>query len=80
MAPVAARLHYAEAAAHRFCGLHAEGRQPDLQRAPEMCIRDRKKDANSQVVLNRLFAQTQLQSSFAINMLALVQNLSLIHI
>ncbi len=33
-----------------------------------------KKDANTQVVLNRLFAQTQLQSSFAINMLALVQN------
>ena len=33
-----------------------------------------KKDANPQVVLNRLFAQTQLQTSFAINMLALVQN------
>ena len=33
-----------------------------------------KKDANNQVVLNRLFSQTQLQSSFAINMLALVQN------
>ena len=32
-----------------------------------------KKDANSQVVLNRLFAQTQLQTSFSINMLALVQ-------
>jgi DNA gyrase subunit A len=35
-----------------------------------------KKDANSQVVLNRLFSQTQLQSSFAINMLALVNNQS----
>ena len=35
-----------------------------------------KKDANAQVVLNRLFAQTQLQTSFAINMLALVQNQS----
>ena len=35
-----------------------------------------KKDANSQVVLNRLYAQTQLQSSFAINMLALVNNQS----
>ena len=35
-----------------------------------------KKDANPQVVLNRLFAQTQLQSSFSINMLALVQNQS----
>ncbi len=33
-----------------------------------------KRDANPQVVLNRLFAQTQLQSSFAINMLALVNN------
>ena len=31
-------------------------------------------DANPQVVLNRLFAQTQLQTSFAINMLALVDN------
>ncbi|MEG0035350.1 MAG: DNA topoisomerase (ATP-hydrolyzing), partial [Oscillospiraceae bacterium] len=35
-----------------------------------------KKDANSQVVLNRLFSQTQLQSSFAINLLALVKNQS----
>ena len=35
-----------------------------------------KKDANPQVVLNRLFAQTQLQTSFAINMLALVNNQS----
>jgi len=35
-----------------------------------------KKDANPQVVLNRLFAQTQLQSSFSINMLALVNNQS----
>ena len=33
-----------------------------------------KRDANPQVVLNRLFAQTQLQSSFAINMLALVDD------
>ena len=35
-----------------------------------------KRDANPQVVLNRLFAQTQLQTTFAINMLALVQNQS----
>ena len=35
-----------------------------------------KRDANPQVVLNRLFAQTQLQSSFAINMLALVNDQS----
>ena len=33
-----------------------------------------KKDANPQVVLNRLFSQTQLQTTFAINMLALVNN------
>ena len=33
-----------------------------------------KRDANPQVVLNRLFTQTQLQTSFAINMLALVNN------
>ena len=45
-----------------------------------------KRDANAQVVLNRLFAQTQLQTTFAINMLALVEtqrqpkNLSLRHI
>ena len=32
-----------------------------------------KRDANPQVVLNRLFAQTQLQTTFAINMLALVE-------
>ena len=35
-----------------------------------------KREANPQVVLNRLFAQTQLQTSFAINMLALVNNQS----
>ena len=35
-----------------------------------------KRDANAQVVLNRLFAQTQLQTTFAINMLALVHNQS----
>ena len=35
-----------------------------------------KKDANAQVVLNRLFAQTALQSSFSVNMLALVDNQS----
>ncbi len=33
-----------------------------------------KREANPQVVLNRLFAQTQLQTTFAINMLALVKN------
>ncbi len=35
-----------------------------------------KRDANYQVVLNRLFAQTALQSTFAVNMLALVKNQS----
>ena len=39
-----------------------------------------KKDANPQVVLNRLFAQTQMQTTFGVTMLALVNNLSLIHI
>ncbi len=33
-----------------------------------------KRDANPQVVLNRLFAQTAMQSSFSINMLALVND------
>lgn len=33
-----------------------------------------KKDANAQVVLNRLFAQTQMQTTFAVVMLALVNN------
>ena len=33
-----------------------------------------KRDANAQVVLNRLFAQTAMQSSFSINMLALVND------
>ena len=33
-----------------------------------------KKDANPQVVLNRLFIQTQLQTTFAVVMLALVHN------
>ncbi len=35
-----------------------------------------KRDANPQVVLNRLFTQTQLQTTFAINMLALVDDQS----
>ena len=35
-----------------------------------------KREENAQVVLNRLFAQTQLQTTFAINMLALVKNQS----
>ena len=35
-----------------------------------------RKDANSQVVLNKLFSQTQMQTTFAVNMLALVNNQS----
>ena len=35
-----------------------------------------KREANPQVVLNRLFAQTSLQTNFAVNMLALVKNQS----
>ena len=33
-----------------------------------------KRDANPQIVLNRLFAQTAMQTTFSINMLALVNN------
>ncbi|MBP5166855.1 MAG: DNA gyrase subunit A, partial [Oscillospiraceae bacterium] len=33
-----------------------------------------KRDANAQVVLNRLFAQTQMQTTFAVTLLALVDN------
>ena len=33
-----------------------------------------KKDANPQVILNRLFAQTQMQTTFGVTMLALVNN------
>ena len=33
-----------------------------------------KKDANPQVVLNRLFAQTQMQTTFGVTMLALINN------
>lgn len=33
-----------------------------------------RKDANAQVVLNKLFTQTQMQITFAVNMLALVNN------
>ncbi len=33
-----------------------------------------KRDANPQIVLNRLFAQTSMQTTFSVNMLALVNN------
>ncbi len=48
--------------------------QDETDRNGMRIVIELKRDANPQVVLNRLFAQTQLQSSFAINMLALVQN------
>jgi len=35
-----------------------------------------KREANAQVVLNRLYAQTAMQSTFAVNMLALIKNQS----
>ena len=37
-------------------------------------VNELKKDANPQVVLNRLFAQTQMQTTFGVTMLALVNN------
>ena len=50
--------------------------QDETDRNGMRIVIELKRDANPQVVLNRLFAQSQLQSSFAINMLALVQNQS----
>ena len=50
--------------------------QDETDRNGMRIVIELKRDANPQVVLNRLFAQTQLQTSFAINMLALVNNQS----
>ena len=47
------------------------GLRDESDRSGMRIVIEIKKDANPQVVLNRLFAQTQLQSSFSINMLAL---------
>ena len=47
--------------------------QDETDRNGMRIVIELKRDANPQVVLNRLFAQTQLQSSFAINMLALTE-------
>lgn len=49
-----------------------------MNRTAPVCgfVVELKRDANAQVVLNRLFAQTQLQTTFAINMLALVKDQS----
>ena len=48
--------------------------QDETDRNGMRIVIDLKRDANPQVVLNRLFNQTQLQVSFAVNMLALVDN------
>ena len=50
--------------------------QDETDRNGMRIVIELKRDANPQVVLNRLFAQTQLQTTFAINMLALVNNQS----
>ena len=47
--------------------------QDETDRNGMRIVIELKRDANPQVVLNRLFAQTQLQTTFAINMLALVE-------
>ena len=44
-----------------------------------ICI-ELRKDVNPNIVLNQLYKHTQLQDTFGVNMLALVDNLSLIHI
>ena len=48
--------------------------QDETDRNGMRIVIELKRDANPQVVLNRLFAQTQLQTTFAINMLALVND------
>ena len=48
----------------------------ESDRAGMRIVIELKREANAQVVLNCLFAQTQLQTTFAINMLALVKNQS----
>ena len=52
------------------------GLRDDSDRNGMRIVIELKKDANTQVVLNRLFAQTQMQTTFAVNMLALVDNQS----
>ncbi len=47
--------------------------QDETDRNGMRIVIELKRDANPQVVLNRLFAQTQLQTTFAVNMLALVE-------
>ena len=46
----------------------------ETDRAGMRIVIELKRDANPQIVLNHLFTQTQLQTTFAINMLALVNN------
>ena len=49
-------------------------RRDETDRNGMRIVIELKRDANPQVVLNRLYKQTALQSSFSINMLALVNN------
>ena len=46
----------------------------ETDRAGMRIVIELKRDANPQIVLNHLFTQTQLQTTFAINMLALVND------
>ena len=48
----------------------------ESDRAGMRIVIELKRDANPQVVLNRLFSMTQMQTTFAINMLALVNDQS----
>ena len=48
----------------------------ESDRAGMRIVIELKRDANPQIVLNKLFTQTSLQTTFAINMLALVKNQS----
>jgi len=50
------------------------GLRDESDRGGMRIVIELKRDANPQVLMNRLFAQTALQSSFAINMLALVDD------
>lgn len=50
------------------------GLRDESDRSGMRIVIELKKDANPQVVLNRLFASTQLQTTFAVVMLALVNN------
>ncbi len=52
------------------------GLRDEFDRNGMRMVIELKKDVNVQVLLNKLYTQTQMQTSFAINMLALVHNQS----